>query len=130
MTLFAEMIQANSTAGEVYLHVVGFKFPASVDDDAQAAIMAECRDLATQCGGIDAGILRFDIVRNVDPRKGYTWIEIAIFRDRDAFLAFHAHPAHQAFAQKMAQTAEVWVVLDTDQLGSWFAPQSENQEEV
>ena len=120
MTDFPTLIRSNSSESTPYFHVVGFKFPDTVGRETQADLMVSCQALHAACGGVDAGILKFAVTPNVDQRKGYTWIEFGFLRNRDAFSSFHAHPAHQDFAKRIALFADVWVVLDTDQLGSWF----------
>ena len=74
--------------------------------------MSECRNLFETCGGEDAGIGMIGVSENLDDRKGYRWIEICLFKDVEAFIAFHAHPAHTAFSSKMAASADVWIVQD------------------
>lgn len=95
-----------------YLHVAGFKFPETVSAEDQAAIMAEGALMWEGCGGVEAGILTFVVRPNIDNRKGYTWGEVSVFADPEAFIRFHQHPVHKTWAEKIAKVADTWIVLD------------------
>lgn len=106
------MIREHVPMGANLLHVVGFKFGDTVSAEQQSELMHECATLKELCGGEEAGIKSLVVQKNADPRKGYTWVEVMVFESADAFANFHAHPVHQAFSQKAAAIADVWVVLD------------------
>ena len=106
------LLRANSVPAAPVLHIVSFKFRPEVSVGEQEELMAECFQLEVLCGGHESGIRAFKVKRNLDPRKGYTWVEMVLFQDVEALIAFHRHPQHQQFAQKMAQAADVWVVTD------------------
>ncbi len=107
-----ELIRKNSDPNKKYLHVVGFKFRDTVPHEDQAALMRECEELRIQCGGNEAGICTLVTKTNIDTRKGFTWVEIGVYANPEAFISFHAHPVHKAFSEKIAKAADVWVVLD------------------
>jgi hypothetical protein len=127
-----DLIRVHSDQKQPYLHIVGFKFKDVVSAEEQANLMQECASLHETCGGIDAGILKLVTRPNIDSRKGFTWIELAIFANPEAFIHFHAHPAHTAFAQKISQQADVWYCFDVS--SDWIVTQGEaslpNQLEV
>jgi hypothetical protein len=91
---------------------VTYKFPQSTAEVQQQELMDECRKLESLCGGKEAGIMSMAVTPNLDPRKGFTWVEVVLFEDVEALIRFHGHPAHQHFAQQMAAVADVWVVAD------------------
>lgn len=107
-----DLIRTNADPATQYLHVVGFMFPAELDDETQKALMKECEALLMQCGGENAGILSLVTKPNLDPRKGFSWVEVGIFKQYEDFIKFHAHPAHKAFAEKISKVADKWIVLD------------------
>lgn len=106
------LIRAGVPEGYALLHVVAFKFPSITDDEQQVTLMQECAQLFGGCGGNEAGINSLRVAKNIDPRKGYTWVEVGVFASAEAFIDFHRHPAHTAFSTKMASLADVWVVQD------------------
>lgn len=107
-----DLIRKNADPNKPYLHIVGFKFPEHVSAAEQDALMRQCAELHDACGGIAAGIRSLITRQNVDPRKGYTWVGIGVYDNPEAFINFHAHPAHSAFSSAIAKVADVWVVLD------------------
>ncbi len=106
------LIRAGVPEGMSLLHVVAFKFLPTTDQEQQAALMRECEALFGNCGGNEAGINSLRAMKNIDPRKGYTWVEVGVFASAEAFVNFHKHLAHTAFSTKMASVADVWVVQD------------------
>jgi hypothetical protein len=110
-----QMIRAGVPAGSNQLHMVGFSFPADAPIEEVDALMRECRDLSQVCGGVEAGILSWQVSPNLDPRKGFGWVEVGVFRDAESFIAFHAHSAHNEFSVRVAHFADgraKLVVLD------------------
>jgi hypothetical protein len=112
MSEFYEQIRNNSVPDYPYIHIVTFSFPDTISKEEQRAIMEECAALGEACGGREAGIEGFLVRPNIDDRKGYTWVEIGEFKTVDDFINFHQHPAHKKFAEKIAEIADVWVVID------------------
>ncbi|MES2966762.1 MAG: Dabb family protein [Patescibacteria group bacterium] len=103
------------------LHIVGIKphDTTTKDEVAQAVTMLE--QLGDACGGEEHGILGFEVLQNLDTRKGYALVELAFFRDDDALQAFRVHPAHVKFVNFLATIAD-WVVLDCHPQTKPFKP--------
>ncbi len=112
MTPLYDLVRARSEPDVPYLHVVLLKPVAGVTDDQLNEVIADFEALGERCGGVTAGVISAFMGRNIDPRKGYVLIEVVLFRDRDAFIAWHAHPAHAAFAKRMSTLMDTWVVGD------------------
>jgi hypothetical protein len=93
------------------LHIVLFKFYDHVTPARRTEIRQSMAGLSERCGGAAAGILSWAAEWNLNRKKGYELIEIAIFADQAALDAFQAHPEHVAFAQEMREVAD-WVVGD------------------
>ena len=106
------LIRAGVPEGMSLLHVVAFKFLSTTGEEQQVALMQECEALFGNCGGNEAGINSLRAMKNIDPRKGFVWVEVGVFASAEAFIDFHRHPAHTAFSSKMASLADVWVVQD------------------
>lgn len=107
-----DTIRKHLPSGANLLHVVGFNFPEGVSEEQQAEVLNQCALLKERCGGEAAGIKSFFVQKNADPRKGYTWVEVAVFESAEAFARFRDHPEHSTFAEKIAKIADVWIVLD------------------
>lgn len=110
-----QMIRTGLPLGSFQLHDVGFSFPNDVSTDAVARLMQECSALSQVCGGVEAGILFWQVSPNLDPRKGFGWVEVGVFRDAESFIAFHAHLEHKVFSNRLAMFADgraKWVVFD------------------
>lgn len=106
------LIRLGLPIGMKQLHIVAFSFLNNVSKEFQEVLMTECRELFENCGGREAGIISFDTIKNIDQRKGFDWVEIAVFENAEAFIGFHAHPKHQAFAERIATFADKWIVID------------------
>lgn len=61
----------------------------------------------------DVGTLFFTVVPNQDLRKNIHLVEVAVFKDRDAFERFHNLPAHTKVSHFMRDIAN-WYVGDVD----------------
>ena len=97
-----------------YFHCVMFK-PLPGTTELQIGRMIEdFNALYTACGGKEAGIISACAVSNFDTRKGFVVLEVAVFQDVEAFIAWHAHPAHTDFAQRMSALMDVWVIGDAN----------------
>jgi Stress responsive A/B Barrel Domain len=95
--------------GQPYLHIVVFRPRPEVTTEALAERLAEFESLKT----ITPGIVSAGITKNLDDRKGWTHVEVVVFIDVEAFIAWHAHPAHKAFGTRMYDVAE-WAVADAN----------------
>lgn len=108
------LVRENSHKTALYLHVVSFKPLPNTTEEQIAEIIAQFNKLYDLCGGSSAGILSAFAGKNIDNRKGFVLVEVMVFRDREAFLAFHSHPAHTEFAAAMAKLMDVWVISDVN----------------
>lgn len=107
-----DLVRQNAAPDAPYLHVVGYSFLPTTTPEQIKKVKDDCVLLYEKCGGHDAGIISWTVADNVDPRKGFVLVEIAMFSQREAFIAWHAHPEHTAYASEVAQIADKWIVLD------------------
>jgi hypothetical protein len=92
-----DTLRAAVGPGEEYLHLVVFKPREGITDEQIEEIVRRFNALVA-CKGQEEGILHAAFGKNLDTRKGYTLIELVVFCDVEAFIAWHAHPAHTAFS--------------------------------
>ena len=97
--------------GKVFYHCVLIKFHEGVDETKQQDIYDRYQTLDKDCGGREAGILFWAVEQNIDMRKGYHLMELAVFTDGEAFQKFRAHPKHAAIAMDLSKLAD-WVIGD------------------
>ena len=93
------------------LHVVLFRFRDTCPGQVRAELKARLQGLGAACGGSQAGLLHWQVDDNLDLRKGYAIMEIALFADGDALQAFRKHPQHTELASELSRHAD-WVVGD------------------
>jgi hypothetical protein len=93
--------------------VVLISFRATSSADARASAAVRHRSLGELCGGRAAGILHWQVEQNLDQRKGWHLVEIAIFSDRTAFERFRRHPAHVTAGKHLREIAD-WAVGDLE----------------
>ena len=110
-----QILLSKAAPGQLYRHTVLFKF-MDVAEAEQATYMEACAALETACGGNEAGILSYRVVRNFDTRKSWYWAEIVEFRDVEAFIQFHQHDEHKKFAAQLRELGVgvrvEWAVFD------------------
>lgn len=92
-------------------HVVLISFNESASEVQRQDIYYRYQTLATECGGVEAGILFFKVEHNLDLRKGVHLVEIAVFTDNDALQKFRIHPKHKELTDVLCQVAD-WQVGD------------------
>lgn len=92
-------------------HVVLVSFYPEVSQTRQEEAVSTLRQLGDKCGGREAGILYWNAGWNLDQRKNFHLMAIAIFLNEDALHGYAAHPAHREFTQVMSEIAD-WVVGD------------------
>ena len=110
--LLYDLLRSRAVPTEKFRHLVLFKPLPGTTDEQLDEIIEDFNALYPLTGGAEAGILIATVARNLDDRKGYTLVEYVEFRDVEAFLAWHAHPAHTEFATRMSKLMDVWVVGD------------------
>lgn len=93
------------------LHIVMFRFYDSVESIEKERLIARLQKLGHECGGEAAGIMGWHVAPNLDDRKGYTAIELALFSDMDALGRFRVHPRHSAMTEEIRGSAD-WIVGD------------------
>lgn len=103
----------------VFWHVVLISFRRVASSEVREKVFALYQTLATDCGGISAGILYWKVAHNLDMRKEVHLVEIAVFRDGEAFQAFRRHPKHQELTGILEDVAD-WQVGDV--VGEAFSP--------
>lgn len=104
-----DQLRAVAEAGMPYFHTVVFRPRPEVTTLQLEERLKEFKPLET----LTDGIISAGIAKNLDERKGWTHIEVVVFRDVEAFIEWHAHPTHKAFGTMMYDYAE-WVVADVN----------------
>lgn len=94
-------------------HSVHVSFYAQATPQQRVDVLARYQTLAKECGGVEAGILLFEVRGNLDLRKGVHLVEIAIFHDNAALQRFRNHPKHQELAAVLREIAD-WTVGDLE----------------
>ena len=97
--------------GRVIVHVVLISFRPHATPEQQQQALLEHRALGERCGGKDAGILLCQVEHNLDQRKNWHLMQLALFRDDAAFERFRAHPAHAQAVSVLREIAD-WAVGD------------------
>ena len=92
-------------------HVVLISFHPKTNEDVRDTVYDQYQSLAEDCGGQDAGIIYWQVDRNIDLRKNVHLVEIAIFENDDALQRFRNHPKHQSLTNLLSQIAD-WQVGD------------------
>ena len=95
------------------LHIVMFRFFVHVGDLDKERLISRLQQLGRDCGGEAAGIIGWHVAHNLDNRKGYTIIELALFSDMEALGQFRAHPCHRAMTEEIRKSAD-WIVGDLE----------------
>jgi hypothetical protein len=85
------------------------KFKPEATEEQRAEILAMIENLGEACGGKEAGILYWCAGPNLDKRKGFDIVEVAMFENWDAKERFRVCPGHSAFVAKLREAAD-WVV--------------------
>jgi hypothetical protein len=92
-------------------HVVLISFHEDTPERVRDMIFEKYQTLAEDCGGTDAGILSWQVEKNLDRRKNIHLVQFATFRDNDALQAFRSHPGHKRMVDILAKFAD-WYVGD------------------
>jgi hypothetical protein len=92
-------------------HVALISFRPCTPPELQEKIFNTYQTVAEDCGGVSAGILEFQVGKNLDLRKGVHLVEFAEFRDNEALQAFRVHPKHKALTDILREVAD-WQVGD------------------
>jgi hypothetical protein len=93
----------------IHVVLIAFREVATAEDRDWA--LSAYKELGKKCGGPAAGILYWQVAENLDKRKGWHLVELAVFRDADALLRFRDHPDHLATGERLRKIAD-WVVGD------------------
>ncbi len=93
------------------IHVVLVKFREEVPTERRWDAKAWMARLGAECGGEGAGIVDWKADWNLDRRKGYDLMSVAVFASQEAFERFRVHSAHRDFASEMSGIAD-WIVGD------------------
>lgn len=95
----------------VIVHSVLISFRQNVPDTQRENIISKYMILGDECGGQKEGILFWQVSKNMDQRKNWHLVELAVFRDRDALRHFQSHPAHARLGEIMSVCGD-WVIGD------------------
>jgi hypothetical protein len=93
------------------VHVVLISFRARATPEQRDQILTDYQDLGERCGSRNAGILFWQVDRNLDQRKSWHLVELAVFRDDAALQRFREHPAHVKLTSVLREIAD-WAVGD------------------
>jgi hypothetical protein len=96
-----------------YAHVVLISFRANAGPDDRTSAILRHKLLGELCGGEATGILHWQVEENLDQRKGWHVVELAIFADRTAFENFRRHPAHVKAGAHLREIAD-WAIGDLE----------------
>ena len=94
---------------KVLWHVVLISFRPHILESVRQEIYDSYQRIAKECGSEEAGILFFNVEKNLDPRKNIHLVEIAVFRDNAALQAFRTHPRHTQLTNVLKEIADWWV---------------------
>jgi quinol monooxygenase YgiN len=100
----------NPTKGQpgstVFRHVILFKtYDGTTDETIDEAL----RLMVDMCE--DPTVVHYEVGLSQDTRKGKILFELVDYADEDAFNAFKATPAHQAYANFIRNHAD-WIIAD------------------
>jgi hypothetical protein len=92
-------------------HTVLISFKTETPEEVRQEIYDRYQTLDKDCGGVGAGILFWEVKRNLDTRKNVHLVEIAVFTNNDALQAFRRHPKHKELTDILCKVAD-WQVGD------------------
>jgi stress responsive alpha/beta barrel protein len=95
----------------VIIHVVLISFRPDTTPEQRQQVLLDYQALGERCGGKDAGILFWQVDRNLDQRKNWHLVELAAFRDDAALQRFREHSAHAQASSVLREIAD-WAVGD------------------
>lgn len=95
----------------MYRHIVFISFREDVDESTRKEMFHQGSQLGEACGGPKAGIMEWGMKWNLDPRKGVHMIEVAAFKNQEAFEIFRNHEFHKRFSNTLQKNAD-WKVAD------------------
>lgn len=93
------------------VHVVLISFRPYATPEKREQVLLDYQALGERCGGKDAGILLWQVDRNLDQRKNWHLVELALFSDDAALQRFREHPAHAQATSVLREIAD-WAVGD------------------
>ena len=76
-------------------HTVVFRLRHDAGSEAEADFLRTAREQLTSIPGVE----RFEVLRQTGSQSNYRFSLSMEFADADAYAAYNAHPAHQAFVQ-------------------------------
>lgn len=80
----------------MFVHIFGFRWKPEATDADKARARKEILALRQ----VIPGIVGINVGANVSPRgKGYEFVGLMTFTDRDALDAYNTHPAHLALLE-------------------------------
>jgi hypothetical protein len=95
----------------VIVHIVLISFRPETTPEQQRHALLDHKALGERCGGKDAGIIFWQVDRNLDQRKNWHLVQLSLFRDDTAFRRFREHPAHAQAVSALRDIAD-WAVGD------------------
>jgi hypothetical protein len=88
-------------------------FYENVRQEERNSVHDRLLNLGESCGGLGRGIIFWRAGWNLDQRKNFHLMELAVFSEAAALREFRTHPAHVSFSGDLANLAD-WVVGDID----------------
>ena len=104
------------------VHVVLISFRPDTTPEQQRQVLLDYQGLGDRCGGKDAGILIWQVERNLDQRKNWHLVELALFSDDAALQRFREHPAHAQATSVLREIAD-WAIGDIRSDLAFIGPQ-------
>ena len=92
-------------------HVVLFSFREGVSIAARHEATRRIRAMGASFSRANKGLLLWQVEENLDQRKSWHIVELAIFLDTDTFNAFRNNDAHRAIAEELSEISD-WAVGD------------------
>ena len=92
-------------------HTVLISFRPDSTNKQRAKAYADLKALGKKCGGERAGVLFWQVKKNLDLRKNVHLVELSFFKDKNAFQAFRKHPMHDKVTRTFKEIAD-WQVGD------------------
>lgn len=92
-------------------HISLISFKREAHDDIREETYVRLQKLAQYCGGRDAGIIFWQVGKNMDLRKGVHLVVVSAFEDIEALEKYKRHPEHKKITDTLREIAD-WQIGD------------------
>ena len=87
-------------------HITFISFKEYTSEDAREKIFQDLQEMAENCGGNKAGILYWQVGKNLDLRKGVHLLVISVFDSQEALEKYKGHAAHERMTSALRLAAD------------------------